>query len=70
MPGSVYAKKEMSRHRWSLFWMFFCKHFINGKKFLIKVYPDMIPKSLETQYTPKVYGFKIFERKGSKYEKK
>lgn len=29
----------------------------------------MIPKSVETQYVPKVYGFKIYGRKGSKYEK-
>ncbi len=27
-------------------------------------------KAIETQYVPKVYGFKIYGRKGSKYEKK
>lgn len=38
--------------------------------FLIQVYPELIPKAVESQYVPKVYGFKVYGRKGSKYEKK
>ena len=37
---------------------------------LFKIYPELIPKAVESQYVPKVYGFKIYGRKGSKYEKK
>jgi casein kinase II subunit beta len=37
---------------------------------LLMVYPDMLPKAPETKYVPKVYGFKIYARKGSKYEQK
>lgn len=37
---------------------------------MIKVYPDIVPKSLETKYIPKVYGFKVYGKKGSKYEPK
>jgi|688.fasta_scaffold109238_2 hypothetical protein len=29
-----------------------------------------MPKSVETKYVPKVYGFKVYGRKGSKYEPK
>lgn len=36
----------------------------------MQVYPEIIPKAVETQYVPKVYGFKIYGRKGSKYQKK
>ena len=30
----------------------------------------MAPKPREIEYVPKVYGFKIYGRKGSKYETK
>lgn len=30
----------------------------------------MVPKTVESVYVPKVYGFKVFGLKGSKYEKK
>lgn len=29
-----------------------------------------MPKPLEFQFAPKVYGFKVYGRKGSKYEEK
>jgi hypothetical protein len=34
------------------------------------VYPDLLPKASPTTYVPKVYGFKVYGRKGSKYELK
>jgi casein kinase II subunit beta len=30
----------------------------------------MLPKAPSSQYVPKVYGFKVYGRKGSKYEPK
>jgi casein kinase II subunit beta len=37
---------------------------------VIEVYRDLIPKCTESEYVPKVYGFKVYGRKGSKYEEK
>jgi casein kinase II subunit beta len=37
---------------------------------LLIVYPELMPKAVETKYVPKVYGFKVYGRKGSKYEPK
>jgi casein kinase II subunit beta len=37
---------------------------------LLMVYPDLLPKASPTTYVPKVYGFKVYGRKGSKYELK
>ena len=34
---------------------------------IIQVYPDLVPKPLESNFIPKVYGFKVYGRKGSKY---
>ena len=50
--------------------MFFPAHPADGTDGLRQVYPELIPKAVENQYVPKVYGFKIYGRKGSKYEKK
>ena len=37
---------------------------------LLMVYPDLLPKATPTTYVPKVYGFKVYGRKGSKFELK
>jgi casein kinase II subunit beta len=37
---------------------------------LLMVYPDLLPKASPTTYVPKAYGFKVYGRKGSKYELK
>ena len=37
---------------------------------LSQVYPDLGPRPLESQFIPKVYGFKIYGKKGSKYSDK
>ena len=50
--------------------MFIPSHSPNGKVSLTQLYPELIPKAVENQYIPKVYGFKVYGRKGSKYEKK
>ena len=35
-----------------------------------QTFPELIPKEKPIKYTPKIYGFKIFGEKGSKYENK
>ena len=52
-------------------------HDIDGVNFgcsfasiLLMVYPDLMPKSVSSTHVPKVYGFKVYGRKGSKYEMK
>ena len=30
----------------------------------------MSPRPLETEFIPKIYGFKIYKKKGSKYQEK
>ena len=37
---------------------------------LLMVYPELVAKPLESEFVPKVYGFKVYGRKGSKYEEK
>ena len=44
-----------------------------GKTFptvFFQTYPQLIPKEKYTPYIPKIFGFKIYKKKGSKYEKK
>ena len=36
--------------------------------FLTQVYPDLCPKPPQAEFIPKVYGFKVYGKKGSKYE--
>ena len=35
---------------------------------LLMMYPDLVPAPIESQFIPKVYGFKIYGHKGSKYQ--
>ena len=60
----------MPRHRWSLLRLFIPKHPADGSGDLTKVYPDLNPKVGVSTYVPKVYGFKVYGKSGSKYEKK
>mmetsp|Transcript_20168 Transcript_20168/g.37560 ORF Transcript_20168/g.37560 Transcript_20168/m.37560 type:complete len:185 (+) Transcript_20168:8677-9231(+) len=36
---------------------------------LLQTYEDLYPQPPTSTYTPRVYGFKVYGRKGSKYEK-
>jgi casein kinase II subunit beta len=38
--------------------------------FLTQVYNDLMPQSKQIEFVPRVYGFKIYGQRGSKYEKK
>lgn len=33
----------------------------------LQTYPDLVPKESPNTYIPRIYGFKIFKKKGSKY---
>ena len=33
-----------------------------------KTYPELYPVPLTTTFVPRIYGFKIFQKKGSKYQ--
>lgn len=33
----------------------------------MQTYEDLIPTSLPNTYIPKIYGFKIYKKKGSRY---
>jgi hypothetical protein len=37
---------------------------------VMQVYPDLAPAPVESHFVPKVYGFKIYGHKGSKYAEK
>ena len=44
-----------------------------GKSFpfiFFQTFPELIPEKNKQLYVPKIYGFKIFGEKGSKYENK
>ncbi len=58
----------MSRHRRRLLRLFLRQHPPHGTAALTQVYPEVIPKAVSTSYVPKVYGFKVYGRKGSKYQ--
>ncbi len=34
---------------------------------LIQTYPDLIPKDKKIFYVPRIYGFKIYKKEGSRY---
>jgi casein kinase II subunit beta len=34
----------------------------------IQTYEDLIPTALPNSYVPKIYGFKIYKKKGSRYQ--
>lgn len=39
----------------------------NGSAALTQTYEDLKPSPNDSQYVPRIYGFKIFKKKGSKY---
>lgn len=59
--------------------MFFPPYFLTGRNLLIskipqnffsnqkKTYPDLIPGEGANTYIPRIYGFKIYKKKGSRY---
>lgn len=49
--------------------MFISQHFAYGRGFVTKVYPDLMPKSKEVEFIPRIYGFRVYGQRGSKYEK-
>jgi hypothetical protein len=67
MSGGLHAEEEMSRYRRRLLWLFFRQHSHDGKSKVTQVYPDLVPKEVPNDYVPKIYGFKVYGRKGSKY---
>ena len=50
--------------------MFFSEHYADGSSALKQVYPDLMPKSKEVEFVPRIYGFKVHGQRGSKYERK
>ena len=34
---------------------------------IMQTYPDIIPAEKKVEYVPRIYGFKIFKKRGSKY---
>jgi len=49
--------------------MLFSSYFFAGiDNYLKKTFPELLPTGKSNKYVAKIYGFKIFGRKGSKYE--
>jgi hypothetical protein len=52
---------------WCLLWLLLPPDNADGTVQVTQTYEDLKPSPNDSQYVPRIYGFKIFKKKGSKY---
>ena len=50
--------------------MFFSSYSLTGQIINLQSFPETNPTPSNSQFVPKIFGYKIYQKKGSKYEEK